>query len=63
MPKVSHARHPGGGDDIFGPAHSMILAALFAIAECTERRRQAFGRTYDYLMAKLRMPLHLVKAR
>jgi hypothetical protein len=41
----------------------MILAALFAIAECTERRRQAFGRTYDYLMAKLRMPLHLVKAR
>jgi hypothetical protein len=41
----------------------MTLAALFAIAECTERRKQAFGRAYDDVVAKLGTPLRLVKAR
>lgn len=47
---------PGDVNDPFRRTaiFAVTLAALFAVAEVTERRKHAFGAVYDYLVAKLR---------
>lgn len=47
---------PGDVDDPFRrtAVFAVTLAALFAVAEVTERRKHAFGVAYDYLDGKLR---------